>query len=165
MRKGAGLAACLPLWMLTSWPAGHIYISVEEKKNGQEINKSFLNARKKKSCLYSCALRDKINLALCSLSSAGSASLSTPWQAAVLLLPEPLSSPRPGLTPSQQQSAAAEVQPQQCWIWERGSQSLFSRRCAPSSRALFICWLDPEPTFLMEQLFPALGRLCCKSSS
>lgn len=48
MRKGAGLAACLPLWMLTSWPAGHIYISVEEKKNGQEINKSFLNARKKK---------------------------------------------------------------------------------------------------------------------
>lgn len=36
---------------------------------------------------------------------------------------------------------------------------------APSSGALFICWTDPEPTFLMEQLFPALGRLCCKSSS
>lgn len=30
---------------------------------------------------------------------------------------------------------------------------------APSSAALFICWTDPEPTFLMEQLFPALVTL------
>lgn len=36
---------------------------------------------------------------------------------------------------------------------------------APSPGALFICWTVPEPTFLMEQLFPALARLCCKSSS
>jgi len=36
---------------------------------------------------------------------------------------------------------------------------------APSSGALFMGWPDPEPAFLTEQLFPALVRSHCRSSS